>query len=223
MNARRRAPAHGAGGAEERPLVWPADPESLTVESVDFEALAHVLANTCRRDGRLRRFHSLAAHAVTMSEAIEDLARPGGGDFREAALGALLYDASVAWLGPDAAPSRRPTERMRKLGARVDRAVCEAAGLDGAPSGEKAELLRFIARMAESAEARDVPGAGEGAPPDVVFPPLDRRIRLLDPARAGRLWLERLHDLKGSPSVEGEAKASGEGNHPAREEKPHEA
>ena len=163
MNVKRRAPARAAGGAEERPLDWPGDPESLTAEAVDFEALAHVLANTCRRGGRLKRFHSLAAHAVTMSEAIEDLGVTGGGDVREAALYALLSQASVAWLGPDAAPSRRPTDRLRRLCGRVEAAVIEAAGLRAEPSAEQAELLRFIARMAEAAEARDVPGASESA------------------------------------------------------------
>ena len=104
MNVKRRAPARAMGGdPEDRPLDWPGDPESLTAEAVDFEALAHVLANTCRRGGRLKRFHSLAAHAVTMSEAIEDLGGPGGGHVREAALYALLSQASVAWLGADAA------------------------------------------------------------------------------------------------------------------------
>lgn len=216
MNAKRRAPAHGAGREEERSLAWPGDPESLAAESVDFEALALVLANTCRRDGRLRRFHSLAAHGVAMSEAIEDL----GGDVREASLHALLFEASVAWLGPDAAPTRRPTDKLRRLGARVDRAVREAAGLDPEPPAEADELVRFIARMAESAEVRDLPGAS--AAPAVYFPPLNRRIRPIDPARAARLWIERLHDLKGSPGAEGSAETnhadeSGERN----EEKPH--
>lgn len=215
MNAKRSA---HPGEAKERPLVWPGDPESLTAEAVDFEALAHVLANTCRRDGRLRRFHSLAAHAVTMSEAIEDL----GGDVREAALHALLFEASVAWLGPDAAPSRRPTPQLRRLGGKIDRAVREAAGLGTKPTSAHAELVHFVARMAESAEVRDVPGASGNAAPAVAFPPLDRRIRPLDPARAARLWIERLHDLMGSPGAEGSAETNhadepGERN----EEKPH--
>ncbi len=216
MNARRRAPANGAG-REEKPIEWPGNPESLTAESVNFEALAHVLANTCRRDGRMRRFHSLAAHAVTMSEAIEDL----GGDMREAALHALLFEASVAWLGPDAAPSRRKTDRLRRLGARVDRALRDAAGIETEPAAEQAELLRFIARMADAAEARDVPGAGDNAVA-VLFPPLDRRIRPLDPARAAKLWFERLNDLKRPPVPGGSAsaphpEASGENT----EENPH--
>ena len=218
MNAKRRAPEHGAGREEERPLAWPGDPESLAAESVDFEALALVLANTCRRDGRLRRFHSLAAHAVAMSEAIEAL----GGDVREASLHALLFEASVAWLGPGAAPTRRPTEKLKRLGSRVDRALREAAGLDPDPPAEADELVRFIARMAEAAEARDVPGAGEHPAPVITFPPLERRIRSLDPARAARLWIERLHDLKGSPGAEvsagtNHADEPGERN----EEKPH--
>ena len=218
MNARRRA---SANGAEEKPLDWPGDPELLTAESVDFEAVAFVLANTCRRDGRLARFHSLAAHGVTMSEAIEDL----GGDVREAALHALLFEASVAWLGPDAAPSRRKTDKLRRLGSRVDRVLREAAGLEAEPASEQDELLRFIARMAEAAEARDVPGAGGNAAA-VAFPPLDRKIRLLDPARAARLWFERFCDLKG-PTVSGENAAGsgttepGEEDHSAGQEDSH--
>ena len=216
MNAKRSA---HPGEAKERPLVWPGDPESLTAEAVDFEALAHVLANTCRRDGRLRRFHSLAAHAVTMSEAIEDL----GGDVREAALHALLFEASVAWLGPDAAPSRRSTPQLRRLGGKIDRAVREAAGLGTKPASAHAELVHFVARMAESAEVRDVPGASGNAAPAVAFPPLDRRIRPIDPARAARLWLDRFNDLRKNPDTGGSVAASAPEksqakNHPTLEE-----
>ena len=149
-------------GPGDRPLAWPGDPEGLTPDAVDFEALAHVLANTCRRGGRLGRFHSLAAHGVLMSEEIE--AFEGSGDRREAALHALLVDASVAWLGPEAASSQRGAERLKRLNGIVDRAVRESAGLDAEPSHEQAELLRFVARMAEAAEDRDLPGARDGAP-----------------------------------------------------------
>ena len=44
-------------------LAWPDDPETVTVTDIDFEALAHVLANCCRRGGRMRHYHSLAANA----------------------------------------------------------------------------------------------------------------------------------------------------------------
>ena len=219
MNAKKRI---HAGAAQEKPLAWPGDPEGITAESVDFEALAHVLANTCRREGRMRRYHSIAAHGVAMSEAIEDLAATAGGDVREAALLALLHEAAVAWLGPEAAPSRRSTPRLRRLGEKTDRAVREAAGLCAKPASGPAELVGFVARMADAAEARDVPGAGGGASPLLAFPPIDRRIRLLDPARAARLWLERLNALRKPSGTGGSVSASRpgvSGNH--REEEPH--
>ncbi len=180
----------------DRPLRWPGDPESLTADAVDFEALAHVLANTCRRGGRLRRFHSVAAHAVMMSEAVEDLGEQGGGGNRTVALHALLAEANVAWLDAEAASSQRGADRLGRLRENVDRAVREAAGLDAEPSPEQAELLRFVGRMAEAAEERDLPGARGGAAPAVAFPPLKRRIRTVDPDRAAALWLERLEALR---------------------------
>jgi len=168
----------------------------LTADAVDFEALAHVLANTCRRGGRLGRFHSLAAHAVLVSEAIEDLGGPEAGEGRTVALHALLADAGVAWLGAEAAESQRGAERLKRLRETVDRAVRDAAGLGGEPSPEEAELLRFVVRMAEAAEDRDIPGARGGAASAVSFPPLPGRIRTVEPDRAARLWLDRLRDLR---------------------------
>ena len=182
---------------DDRPLAWPGDPESLTADAVDFEALAHVLANTCRRGGRLGRFHSVAAHAVLMSEEVETLGGQANGNRRAAALHALLADASVAWLGAETAPSQRGADRLKRLREAVDRNLREAAGLDAEPSPEQRELLRFVARMAEAAEDRDLPGARHGAAPAVAFPPLKRRIRTVEPDRAARLWLERLRDLRG--------------------------
>ena len=219
MNAKRRAQT---SAAEERTLAWPGDPELLAADSVDFEALAHVLANTCRREGRVRRYHSIAAHGIAMSEAIEDLAATTGGDVREAALLALLHEAAVAWLGSGGAPSRRSTPRLRRLGEKTDRAVREAAGLGAKPASAPAELVRFVARMADAAEARDVPGAGANASPLLTFPPIERRIRSLAPDRGARLWLERLNALRETPgSGASKTNAPGEDDHSTRQEEPH--
>ena len=100
----------------------------------------------------------------------------------------------------------------------MDRVLREAAGIEAEPAPEQSELLRFIARMADAAEVRDVPGAGGNAAA-VLFPPLDRKIRLLDPARAARLWFERFCALKGPPGSEESVK----GNNAAAEEAPEEA
>ena len=202
MSARRARPPQTYSGPAERPLAWPGDPNAITPESIDFEALAHVLANTCLWGGRSRRFHSLAARAVIASEEIEALDGLEEEDRRALALHALLADARGAWLGDADAggpASARAAERAKREGGAVDRAVLEAAGLDSELPGEWAELLRFVRRMTDAAERRDLPDIAGHAGAGMAFPPLKRRIRPVGPGRAARLWLDRFHALKGPP------------------------
>ena len=195
----------------ERPLTWPGDPETVTADDVDFEALAHVLANTCRQDGCTRLYHSVAAQAVIVSEEIEALDGLGQEDRRTLALRALIADAPSAWLRGSAPDSQRAAERAGKLAAGIETAVREAAGLDAVLDGEQAELLRFVTRMAAAAERRDIMGPGSGgagpghraggqgspASAGVAFPPLKRRIRSIPPDKAAEAWLARFRALAG--------------------------
>ena len=180
----------------ERPLNWPDDPETVTAADIDFEALAHVLANTCRRGGCIRRYHSLAAHAVIVSEEVAALDGLGEEDRRRLALHALIADAPSAWLRGRLPDSQRAAERAGKLAAGIETAVREAAGLDAVLDEEHAELLRFVTRMAAAAERRDImkdAPAGAG----VAFPPLKRRIRSIPPDKAAEGWLARFRALAG--------------------------
>ena len=180
-----------------RPLAWPDDPETVTAEDVDFAALAHVLANTCRRGGCLRRYHSVAAQAVIVSEEIEALDGLGEKDRRRLALHALIANAPSAWLRGRVADSQRAAERAGKLAAGIETAVREAAGLDAVIDEEQAELLKFVTRMAAAAENRDLleePAVGAG----VAFPPLKRRIRSIPPDKAAQAWLARFRALAGT-------------------------
>ena len=192
----------GAGG-----LNWPGDPEGVTAADIDFEALAHVLANTCRRGGRMAQYHSLAGHAVVLSEEIEALDGLAPEERRVLALHALLADAPVAWLRGEAPGSQRAAERTNRLAGGIERAVREAAGLDPVLDDAHAELLRFIVRMAAAAERRDLFGAG--APPEAgaAFPPLKRRIRPHPPGRAAKAWLARFRALGKPPG--GDAAGAG--------------
>ena len=183
-------------GGTQRALSWPDDPESVTADTIDFEALAHVLANTCRRGGCLRQYHSVAAHAVIVSEEIEALDGLGDEDRRQLALHALIANAPSAWLRGRVADSQRAAERGGKLATGIETAVREAADLDVVLDEEQAELLRFVTRMAAAAESRDLldePALGAG----VAFPPLKRRIRSLPPDRAAAAWLARFRALAG--------------------------
>ena len=205
----------------ERPLVWPGDPAGLTAADIDIEALAHVLANTCRFGGRTRRFYAVAQRAVVASEEIEALDGLDAEERRRLALHALLADARIAWLGDlqaNSPASARAAERSRRDGAAIDRAVREAAGLDGELTAEHADLLRFVARMTDAAERRDLAGSGAGGDAGVAFPPIRRRIRPLEPGRAARLWLARYRALNGPPEA-GAGAAGGDTNATEQKEK----
>ena len=181
----------------QRPLAWPDDPETVTAADIDFEALAHVLANTCRRGGCLRQYHSVAAHAVVVSEEIEALDGLGEEDRRRLALHALIANAPSAWLPGRVADSQRAAERAGKLAAGIESAVREAAGLDAVLDEEQAELLRFVTRMAAAAESRDLLDGDAPVGAGVAFPPLKRRIRGLPPDKAAAAWLARFRALAG--------------------------
>ena len=190
---RRRRPA----SVRTPPPHWPGDPEQGGGIDVDVEAVAHVLANTCRWGGRTQRFLSLAQHGLTMSEEIEALDGVGDEDRRALALHALLVPARAVWLGDEEGEhpaSARAAARAKAHGAAIDRAVREAAGLDPEPPEDWIEVLRFVARMTDAAERRDM-GVGEGGFP---FPPLRRTVRPLTPEAAAERWLARFRDLTGS-------------------------
>ena len=193
----------------ERPLNWPDDPETVTAADIDFEALAHVLANTCRRGGCTRLYHSVAAHAVIVSEEIAALDGLGEEDRRMLALHALIASAPSAWLRGRLPDSQRAADRAGKLATGIETAVREAAGLDAVLDEEQAELLRFVTRMAAAAERRDiVEDAPAGAA--VVFPPLKRRIRPVMPDKAAQAWLARFRALGGAPGGDAGGTAAGE-------------
>ena len=196
----------------QRVLRWPEDPENVEAANIDFEALAHVLANTCRSGGCCRHYHSIAAHAAVVSEEVEALDGLGAEDRRTLALHALLAGAASAWFRGawfrgEWAGSARAAERTARLAARIEGAVRQAAGLDTVLDEEHAELLRFVERMTAAAERRDLFG-GEKLP-GIGFPPLKRRIRSIPPDRAAEAWLVRFRALAGDRSAPGKAAASG--------------
>ena len=189
-----------------RALRWPGDPATLTVDGVDFEAVAHVLANTCCWGGRSRRFYSLAQHAITVSGAVGNLGGMNEKDRHLLSFHALLADAWRAWLlGQEVAgPSAKPEKKWRDAAA-VQRTVLEAAGVDAELPGSWTQALGLTQRMAEAAVCRDLSDAGmdlgtrDSGP---LFPPLKERIRPLAPDRAARRWLERFKALRALGSVQ---------------------
>ena len=203
---RRRRPASN----QSPPPRWPGDPEQGGGIDVDVEAIAHVLANTCRWGGRTQRFLSLAQHALTMSEEIEALEGIGDEDRRALALHALLVPARAAWLGDEEGEhpaSARAAARAKAHGAAVEMAVREAAGLDPELPEDWSEVLRFVARMTDAAERRDMGVGGARTP----FPPLRRTIRPMAPEAAAERWLARFRDLAGTSAADATDVITGSG------------
>ena len=185
----------------QKPMLrWPGDPAKLAVEGVDFEALAHVLANTCCWGGRSRRFYSLAQHALTVSAAAERLGGMNEKDRHVLSLHALLADAWRAWLAEDSAAGlsgKGSEKRLRDVSA-VQRSVLEAAGVNTDLPGSWTQALELTRRMADAAACRDLADAGidlgtrDSGP---LFPPLKERVRPLAPDRAAKRWLERFEAM----------------------------
>ena len=196
---------------EERPLNWPDDPETVTAAEIDFVALAHVLANTCRRGGCCRQYHSVAAQAVIVSEEIEALDGLGDEDRRRLALHALVADAPSAWLRGRLPDSQRAADRVGRLATGIESAVREAAGLDAVLEEEQAELLRFVTRMAAATERRDLLEGNAPRGAGVAFPPLKRRIRSMPPDKAAEAWLARFRALGGDREAPRRESGSDEG------------
>ncbi|MDE0096672.1 MAG: hypothetical protein OXS40_09900 [Gammaproteobacteria bacterium] len=211
---RRRRNTGDETGTARRAPSWPGDPEGVTAADIDFEALAHVLANTCRFGGRTTRYHSLAARAVIVSEEVEALDGLDTGDRKKLALHALLAETPVAWMVGRDPDSKKAAERAAKLAREIEHAVREAAGLDPELEKGHGEILSFVGRMADAAERRDLAGAGIPTEPGLVFPPLRRRIKPVDPDKAAKLWLARFHELSGRPQG-GAGGASAAGNRAA--------
>ena len=204
---------------QTRTLRWPGDAAAITVEGVDFDAVAHVLANTCCWRGRSRRFYSLAQHAVTVSAAVERLGGMNEKDLHELSLHALLADAWRAWFRDDVDAGRpeKRSDRVRREVAAVQRTVMEAAGVEPELRASWSQALGLTQRMAEAAVCRDLADAGiefgtrDSGP---LFPPIKERVRPLPPDRAARRWLERFEALRARC---GEGASGGARKHLARQ------
>ena len=149
----KRGNRGATGGTDEAAaaLAWPDDPENVT--DIDFTALAHVLANCCRRGGRMRHYHSLAAHSVIVSEEIEALGGLSDEDRRTLALHALVAGAASAWFRGKWTGSARAADRT----ARAWLARFRALGGDRPPVGDPGG--KTSGKAAEGGGTPDAAGA----------------------------------------------------------------
>jgi len=178
------------------------------------------LSRTCRYGGHVRRFYSVAEHAVLVHDLMRWQAAP-----EEARRGALFHDAAEAYLGDLVAPLKwalraeeithdayspvfKPEERRSAYDHLTDKmeiAVSAAFGVTVASMNSAALRLADMWALCIEAKALTVSrGANwrwpgelplDGALPDTVDWLGGR-----DPADAARLWLRRVGEAPASSS-----------------------
>ena len=89
-------------------------------EDILIEDIAHALANTCRFNGHVKRFYSVAEHSVLCANLIEN---------KRYQLDALLHDASEAYLGDITRPLKALLPNYMAIEERFQRVIAKKFGL----------------------------------------------------------------------------------------------
>ena len=114
-------------------------PLNLTADEIVVEDIAHALAHQARWTGHARDFISVAEHCVHVANVLPDRLKLHG----------LLHDASEAYLGDVASPTKRAfaMEGYRMAEHRAELAILEAFGLPRLSQAEQREVKDADLRM----------------------------------------------------------------------------
>ena len=156
---------------------------------VDIGDIARALSNQCRFGGNARVFYSVGQHCCLVA----DLVAARGGDV-QAQLGALLHDASEAYL----VDLPHPLKHRSALGALyaeiegpLQAAICERFDLPPSPPA----MLKEVDRALLATERRAVSSEAWPWPELDGFQPLDLEIEPWLPQRAYEEFLARYEQL----------------------------
>lgn len=85
--------------------------------------IAHALSLTCRYNGHVLKFYSVAEHSVLMSDWMR-----GRGYSKRECLTALLHDGAEAYIGDMVRPLKHVMPEFKKIEERIDLAIAERFG-----------------------------------------------------------------------------------------------
>lgn len=148
----------------------------------DIEDIAHGLANVCRYAGQCRAFYSVAEHSLLVSQIVNRYA-----------FEALLHDAAEAFIGDITRPLKMLLPDYREIEARIEAAVAERFGLDGAAKATIKEAdLRVLAAEQQQVMA---PGCADWAK-EASITPAPVTVLGLAPDDAKVAFLRRYAELR---------------------------
>jgi 5'-nucleotidase len=165
----------------------PLDPDP---DEIDIGDIATALSNQCRFGGHCRVFYSVAQHSCLIADLVEER---GAG--REAALWALLHDASEAYLLDLPHPIKHRSELGRlyaEAEGGLQEAICRRFGLPV----QAPPIVKEIDRALLATERREVASVAWHWPELDGFEPLDLTIEAWLPERAREEFLARYERLR---------------------------
>lgn len=112
----------------------------------DIHEIAHSLYNLCRFTGHTERFYSVARHSILCSMIVKE----------ENKLGALLHDASEAFLGDVASPLKKLLPEYGRLEASVQQAIFNYFGVPY-PYNEEVKMADLAALVVERSIYLSIP------------------------------------------------------------------
>lgn len=160
---------------------YPLDPRP---EDVDIRDIAHALSMTCRFNGHVKEFYSVAQHSVYVAT----LMRLWNGD-NETCLAALLHDASEAYLNDIVKPVKTSAEFefYRKAESRLQAVIAERFNLK-----PNARIIEADVQMLKAEAYHLMPEHPDWAlTTELPEPPFDTYFRCWQPSEARRKFLMR--------------------------------
>ena len=157
---------------------WPHDPRPDDVSIID---IAHVLSNLCRYTGHSLRFFSVAEHSVHVSRLVP----------APLALHGLLHDASEAYCGDMAKPTKTGLPDYQTMEAKNHAAISKHFGLPEEMPKEihEADLLMLHCERAQLMKS----GSCWMHEPPAILPDVGQLG--LPPEVAEREFLLRFHEI----------------------------
>lgn len=134
--------------------VFPFDPRE---DEIDLYDIAHALSSIGRFTGHAVAFYSVAQHSVIVSEECQNrFARPHEiVEMKQVGLDGLMHDASEAYLGDFAGPSKRNSE-LGSFFSEAEDALMNVIAPMFKINWPKSELVDFVDKLVTRTEQRDL-------------------------------------------------------------------